>query len=155
MDTYDPKKAAQVWQRVRQATPVETDGGELLGLIAGEWTDTATYLRLSRQFQGREAQLLRRLYEEEQAHAACLKGIYTLMTGQRPPVHTPAVPQESPEITLRRCYGREMRSLAQYERRSDHPEYGPVFARLAEQEREHCRIILELLGRMKPKKAAQ
>ena len=50
---------------------------------------------------------------------------------------------------LRRCYGREMRCLAQYEARANHPEYGPVFARLAEQEREHCRLILELIGNLK------
>ena len=64
------------------------------------------------------------------------------------PTVTPPVPQESPDRCLRRCYGQEMRCLAQYEARSTDPEYGPVFSRLAAQEREHCRIILELLGRL-------
>ena len=42
-----------------------------------------------------------------------------------------------------------MRARAQYEGRSSDPEYGQVYARLAEQEKEHCRIILELIGNLK------
>jgi len=42
-----------------------------------------------------------------------------------------------------------MRCLAQYEARANDPEYGPVFARLAAQEREHCMAVLELIGRAK------
>lgn len=151
METYDPEKAARVWQRVRATAPAEPDSGNLLALIAGEWADAATYLYLSRGRQGKEAAALRRLFEEEQAHAACLKGIYTLTTGQKPVIRTPPPVQEPIEVTLRRCYGREMRSLAEYEARSADPEYGPVFARLAAQEREHCRIVLELIGSLKPK----
>ena len=93
--------------------------------------------------------ILRRLSEQEQAHTACLKGIYTLITGSHPTVRTIAPSQDPPEMILRRCYGQEMHSLAQYEARSGDPEYGQVFARLAEQEREHCRIILELIGNLK------
>lgn len=146
METYDPEKAAQVWQRVHASAPTGPDSDTLLALIAGEWNDAATYLYLARGRQGREAAILRRLFEEEQAHAACLKGIYTLTTGQKPVIHTPPPVQGTLEATLRRCYGREMRSLAEYEARSADPEYGPVFVRLAAQEREHCRIVLELIG---------
>lgn len=151
METYDPEKAARVWQRVHASAPAIPDGSSLLALIAGEWTDAATYLYLSHGRQGKEAAALRRLFEEDQSHAACLKGIYTLTTGKRPIVRTPPPVQEPLEIALRRCYGREMRSLAEYEARSSDPEYGPVFARLAAQEREHCRIVLELIGNLKTK----
>ena len=85
---------------------------------------------------------------EDRAHAACLKGIFNLVTGEKNGFRTPPTPQEAPEISLRRCYGQEMRCLAQYEERSADPEYGPVFSRLAAQEKEHCRIVLELLGRL-------
>ena len=54
-----------------------------------------------------------------------------------------------PEALLRRCYGREMQCLAKYEARSSDPEFGVVFARLAEQERRHCHMVLELLGHLK------
>ncbi len=149
MHTYDPQKAARVWQRVQaeQADAKQTRKNDnLQELIMNEWIAAATYLRLARQMQPKQAAVLQRLGTEEHAHAACLKGIYTLITGEKAVTRTPQPEVESPELTLRRCYGREMRSLKEYESRCDDPEYGHVFARLAEQEREHCRIVLELLG---------
>ena len=151
METYSREKAARVWQRVQEsATPLES-AGQLPALIAGEWADAVTYLQLSRRYQGREAQLLRRLFEQEQSHAACLKGIYTLLTGEQVTQVTPPPPQESTEVVLRRCYGREMQCLAAYEQHGASREYGQVFTRLAQQEWEHCRVILELLGKLKRK----
>lgn len=146
METYDPEKAARVWQRVHAKPETRPEGEGLLALIAGEWADAAAYLALSRQCQGRRSAQLRRLFEEEQAHAACLKGIYTLVTGTRPIVRTPLPPPEPMDVALRKCYGREMRCLAEYESRTADPEYGPVFVRLAAQEREHCKLVLELIG---------
>ena len=151
MDTIDPTTAARVWQRV-QGPSQQTDPAQgLAELIAQEWTDAANYLHLSRRLTGRDSAIARRLFEEEQAHTACLKGIYTLITGQRPTVKAVLPTPEEPEALLRRCYGREMRCLAQYEARSGHPEYGQVFARLADQEREHCRLVLQLLGSLQKK----
>ena len=149
MNHIDPAKAAQVWQRVQSNTPKQHPEQGLLELIAHEGADAATYLQLSRRFQGKESALLRKMFEQEQSHAACLKGIYMLITGTRPATHAAPPEQGDPESVLRRCYGSEMRCLARYEQRSSDPEYGHVFIRLAEQEREHCRMILELLGKIK------
>lgn len=149
---YDPEKAAEIWKRVQSQPPAGPDPSDLLPLIAEEWTDAVTYLHLSRQFKGKEAAALRRLGEQEQAHAACLKGIYTLLTGQHPTLRTPPAPRENPQTLLRRCYGREMRCLAQYQARATDPEHGHVFSRLAAQEQEHCHILLQLLGGLKPKR---
>lgn len=149
MENYNAEKAARVWQRVHSTPVVPAPGEEaaqLTALINAEWTDAATYLHLSRRLQGRQATLLHTLYEQEHAHAACLKGIYTLLTGKRAVTHSTTPAQEPLDATLRRCYGREMRCLAEYERWAAHREYGPVFARLAQQEQEHCRILLEILG---------
>ena len=143
----DPQKAARVWQRVHPEQDSPEQG--LLALIAQEWADASTYLQLSRKLTGKAATLLRTLFEQEQAHMACLKGIYTLITGTHPKIAALPLPQEAPEQILRRCYGREMQCLAQYEQRSNHPEYGKVFARLAQQEQEHCRILLEIIGSLK------
>jgi len=156
MKPYDPQTAARVWQRVQghnTQTPVESPNPEsgLLGLILEEWISASTYLQLSRTLSPREGAVLQRLFREEQTHAACLKGIYTLVTGEKPLMKTPALPKEPPELTLRKCYVREMQSLKEYEARSSDAEYGPVFSRLAEQEREHCRAVLELLGSMQKK----
>ena len=154
MENYNAEKIARVWQRVRgeaeQAPQIEAPRQQGLPmLIAEEQTDATTYLILSRRFQGKQALTLRRMFEEEQAHIACLKGIYTLTTGQRPATKALPLPQESTEAILRRCYGREMRCLAEYEARAKDPEYGRIFAGLAAQEREHCHRILELLGGLK------
>ena len=149
MDLMDNKKAAQVWQRVTGNITPQLDTRELLELITEEWADASTYLHLSRYFQGKESGILRKLSEQEQAHTACLKGIYTLITGSPPKVRTIAPPQEPLMQILRHCYGREMHCLAQYEARMHDPEYGQVFSKLAEQEREHCRLVLELIGNLK------
>ena len=145
METIDKAAAARVWQRVK-GEPESKEKG-LLALIAQEWTDAATYLQLSRRMTGKDSAVLRKMYEQEQSHTACLKGIYTLITGMHPTVRSLPVSQGDIETVLRRCYGREMQCLAQYEARRSDPEYGQVFARLADQEREHCRLLLELLGR--------
>ena len=150
----DANKEAEVWRRVRgEQQPVRPGPMEnLQELIMEEWISASAYLQLSRQMQAKEpAATLQRLFREEQAHAACLKGIYTLVKGTQPTVKTVPAQKERVEIALRKCYGREMRSLMEYEKRSDDPEYGPVFARLAEQEREHCRAVLELIGSLNGK----
>lgn len=146
METYDKAKAARVWQRVQGEVAANPTQG-LQGLIAEEWADAALYLSLSRRVQGNAGAILRKMGQEEQTHMACLKGIYTLQGTGRPEIPTPTPAEKAPvSLLLRRCYGREMRCLAQYEARASDPEYGQIFARMAQQEREHCRQILELLG---------
>ena len=146
MENYDKAKAARVWQRV-QGAAIDNPTRGLAGLIAEEWADAAMYLALSRRVQGTAAAILKKMGQEEQAHMACLKGMYTLQGAGRPEIPAPPPVENAPiGLLLRRCYGREMRCLAQYEARAADPEYGQVFARMAQQEREHCRQILELLG---------
>lgn len=152
MEHYDPQKTARVWQRVQGTGQSLSDTYGLPGLIAEERADAATYLLLSKKFTGKESAILRRMHEQELSHVACLKGIYALSTGEKLGVQSAKPPQEPVEVTLRRCYGREMQCLAQYEARSSDPQYGQTFARLAQQEREHCHQILALLGSLKPKR---
>ena len=149
MEHYDTAKATRVWQRVQSAQQNLPDTQSLSALIAEELEDAATYAQLAKRIGGKEAQTLRLLAQTEHSHASCLKGIYALMTGEPINPTIPPLHQEPTERTLRRCYGREMRCLAQYESRASDPEYGPVFTRLAAQERDHCMTVLELLGRMK------
>lgn len=143
MNTIDPQQAARVWQRVRGEDRLSE--GQLQSMVCDAVTREAAYLNLSRQLPGKSA-LLRSLYTGQQAHTACLKGIYTLITGNHPKVEAIPVPGRSPEAILRRLYGDSMRALADYEAKIADPEYGPVFARLADREKESCRTILELIG---------
>ena len=152
METIDKAKAARVWQRVQGASAANPTQG-LQGMIAEEWADAAIYLSLSRRVQGNAASILRKIGQEEQSHMACLKGIYALQGIGKPDIPAPPPIDKAPvSVILRRCYGREMRCLAQYESRASDPEYGQVYARMAQQEREHCRLILELLGSLPPDK---
>ena len=146
MDMFDQTKAREVWQRVQGNPPVSRPEEGLLALILREAEDADIYLQLSRRLSGKAGAMLGKMYQQEQAHLACLRGIYILTTGKRAAVSLPKRQPDAPERLLRRCYGQEMRCIAQYDQRSSDPEYGQVFAKLAEQEREHCRMILELLG---------
>lgn len=139
----------RVWRRVRGEEPaqVQPDLG-LPGLIAGEMQAGAGYQALAERFSGREAETLRRMAREEHSHEMALRGMHFLITGERPAVKIGPQTREPLETTLRRCYAGEMKSLAAYESRSHDREYGHVFASLAAQEREHCRLVLELLGRL-------
>ena len=148
MENFDPAKATRVWQRVQGVQSPQQDTNGLPALISEELEDAATYIQLARRLGGKDGQTLRQLAAAEQSHAACLKGIYTLVTGEPINPKIPPLRQEPADRTLRRCYGREMRCLAQYEARSADPEYGPVFVHLAAQEREHCMAVLELIGKL-------
>ena len=148
METIDPAKAARVWQRVQGGS--SRDPEELIPLATYEQGDASTYLQLSRRFQGKDAAVLRQLYEQELSHASCLKGMYQMLTGNHLPIPaTQPILGENTQAALRRCYAREMQSLAAYEARMNDPEYGQVFSRLAQQERTHCHTLLTIIGNLK------
>ncbi len=147
MEGYDPKKAAQVWQRVQGTALPDPEDNGLLGLIAGELAASALYLALSKRYTGKENARLRTMAEEAAAHGACLKGMYFLRTGQKAQVQTVPPGQEPMDAALRRCYAGELRSIRAYEARSDQPEYGHIFAGMAQDAHRHSRTILELLGK--------
>ena len=146
MKPYDPNTAAKVWDRVRSTPAAIADAQAVLELIAQEMLDAATYSRLAQRLPPPQAAIARQIARQEQSHISCLKGVYTLITGQKPMVPKPAVTDDPPDILLRRCYGREMRCLSQYEARQTDPQYGHIFLTLARQEQEHCHRILEILG---------
>ena len=149
VETIDPIMEARVWQRVKEDAPRIDPRKGLQELITREWEIAGACLQLSRRLQGKQGAQLRQLYEKEQAHISCLKGMYTLITGQRPHVRGFSNAAGFPETELRRCYGKQMQNLAEYERRSSDSEYGHIFKSLADQERQHCHLLLEILGDLK------
>lgn len=148
MEQFDTAMEDRVWQRVHAEQPSKPEQS-LQSLAAAELAEAAAHLMLSRQLQGKEKAILRKIYEEDQSHAACLKGIH-YFTFDTPLAVRPIPPApESPVIALRKAYGRKLRALRQYESHFNDPEYGAVYQSLAQQEREHCRLILELIGDLK------
>ena len=148
MEQFDTVMEDRVWQRIHGDKPPRPEQS-LQALAAAELSEAAAHLMLSRQLQGREKAILRKIYEEDQSHAASLKGIH-YFTFDTPLAVRPIPPApDAPIIALRKAYGRKLRTLKQYEGRFDDPEYGAVYQTLAQQEREHCRLILELVGTLK------
>ena len=124
------------------------DGQDLRALLLAEEMLADACIRLARRLPGREA-ALQRIARDARGHGACLEGICVLVTGAAPEVRTPAAETGTAAIVLRKCYGWAMRTLAVYEARSRDREYGPVFARLAAQQQEQCRRLLEIIGTVK------
>ena len=148
MANYDKQMADRVWKRVQGEREEEKRDLNLKGLILSAQMASATYQQLSRQLGQREGPVLQRLAREDQGHGACLKGIYTIITDQEPVIKAPPISAGSVNLTLRKCYAGLLKTLQEYEQWSTDPEYGPVFQRLADQEQEHCRLVLELIGRL-------
>lgn len=119
----------------------------LPALIARSWELAAMYSQTARQVSGKDSALLRRLGEESQAQGACLKGIYQMRTGMKSQVCFAPTRQETLRTALRRSYGKELELMGQFDQRRDQAEYGHVYRCLAVQCREHCAVLLEVLGR--------
>lgn len=139
MEVYSPQKITH---------PSGASGGEVLirELIHRGQAAADFYSVLSRSLPRQYGRLLQDMARQEQSHAACLQSIYTLLTGSHPGLVPGTVPQGKPEDMLRFCYGQEMRTLAHFEALSTEPEFGMIFARLAVQERQHCRSLLKILA---------
>ena len=147
MKEIDAQKAVRVWQRVQNEARSQ-GSGQLPALIMEQRELAAMYMQLTQQLAGKkEAAAVQRLSRETQAHMACLKGICLLVTGAVPENRVSGTQKMAADAALRRCYGKALRLLREYEARREDTEYGPVFDRLAQQTREHCCIILELLGK--------
>lgn len=146
MHHMDAKTQAKVWERVRGESASAPDAGALPGLALEELQCAAALQLLSNRFQGKQRMILQQMVREEQEHAACLRGICLLVTGSAPTYRTPAAEDSTTEILLRRCYAGKMRALAAYESRCT-GEYAPAFASMAQQERQHACLLLQLMGR--------
>lgn len=145
---YDIRKEERVWQRVQQEKGERNAPREQIpALIMEQMQLSAAYLQISRLLQGRDGAEFVRLAREARTQAGCLKGILTLMTGCTSPIAGTPVQFATLDALLRHCYGAELRLLKEYENRRADLEYGPVFERLAQRGREHCCVLLELIGK--------
>ena len=149
MKEYDSQKAARVWQRVqgeKQEIPVPPGSDNLQSLIMDQLQLSSMYQRLSGSYGGADGTALMRLAREARTQASCLRGLAVLMLGQKPEVRPAPMHRHALDAALRWCYGQELRLLKEYENRCNDPEYGPVFDRMVQRQREHCCIVLELIG---------
>lgn len=137
--------AGRPWERSR---PEETPETGLQQLAAVQMELMGVYARLSRQFQGREREMLVSLRGQCMEQVRCLKGMYRMITGRM--LHAAAIPpmEERTEVALRRCYGKALRQISAYESRVHQPEYGCVYEHLLREEKNHCWTLTRLVGRL-------
>ena len=147
---YDIRKEARVWQRVQDgkqppepSRPVEN----LPALILEQLQLSSAYRQLAGRMNSKDGAVLIRLEREANMQATCLKGIVALMNGFSPQSAGASQQLSGTDAILRRCYGAELRLLKAYENRISDAEYGPVFDRMAARGREHCYVLLELIGK--------
>lgn len=141
MDSYDSEKAARVWQRVRPGGIASLSGEVLNALILQLRQLAATYHHLS----GRSA-VLKPLSDKKRTQAACLRGLHILTIGSCPEARLPQPKTEPFLAALRRCYTAEMQLLTQFELHCTDPVHGAIFASLTEEQKAHCKTVLELVG---------
>ncbi len=139
MEHYDSQKARQVWQRVwgeqqEVARPLQQ-------LLLAEMQTASDFGRLQRRFPE-----MKPLLAQSRKSIDCLRGILLLTAGTRPAPSALKAKEEPVDILLRRCIGQCLKAAADYAAHANDPEYGCIFAQLAEQKRQHCRRLLELIG---------
>ena len=147
MEKYDPQMAGRVWQRVQQRNQEQPDAAPLLALIQQVWENAAACMTLAKVSQGREAAAFRKIFEQEQATAQALRGIYILQTGTVPPQQAAKGANEITAARLRRCCASAMTAARAFDQRSADSEFGPVFMLLAQRQRENWLLLLEIIGR--------
>jgi hypothetical protein len=146
----DREMQRRVWDRVQGREPVQMPSlkpGSLKPLLYPAQENSAVYQSLSHRLQGKDGEKCRRLHQESQKWIACIKGMCRLQ-GEAIKVPQLTAPKEPTRRALEKCYHREKHLWTEYENRSADPEHGVVFGRLAQQAREHCVTILEILGEL-------
>ena len=146
----DREMQRRVWERVQQRAPEQMlplKRENLKPLLYPAQENSAAYQSLSRRMPGKDGEKCRRLHQESQKCIACIKGMCRLR-GEQVKLKPLPMPKEDPRRLLETCYRREKQLWSEYETRSADPDHGVVFGRLAQQAREHCVTIMEILGEM-------
>lgn len=141
MEKFDPSMESRVWQRVTGSAGVRRqDLGQLL-LAARE--AAGDYRYLAAHMTGDQA---KKLHERAQDTVERLQGLQRLSGGE--PRKPPALPQNQTSVrrVLEQSYHRSRRLAAEFTARSADPEWGMVFAGLAQREQENAMRIAGLMG---------
>lgn len=147
MESIDNRKVRRVWDRVQGTGETGADAAALTALLCQERTDAAVFIQLARRLGGRGGPLLE-LSRQCQQNAGCLRGICTIMTGTPPEIAVPSPAEEPAQSALRKCYVNLLGRMRAYELRSQDPNYGPVFRKMAAAAENSCAAVLELLGKL-------
>lgn len=124
----------RVWQRVRGETDRARSLRECLARQGRLWS---IYRSLSRR--GGKYRLL---LEQKENQIACMRGMMRILTGQ-----TAAHPRCAEcRVDLMEAFAAEQQLLEELTGFSREPDFGAVFGVMAEGQRKHLRILLEVIG---------
>lgn len=140
MEGVDKALEARVWQRV-QGRDVEVDAEEPLALAR----ELAEHYR---QLAGKSAgntERFRRLSGQMQATVRCLRGLCRIR-GCPADRGRAALNQEPTDRRVIKCCHLERRLSVALDRMALEPEWGRIYGRLAEDARQRCAALLEILG---------
>lgn len=147
MENLDRNTEQQVWKRVFAQPQIQSEREDLRLLVLYAMELSAGYRRLAGILTGRDKERLRHLWEGEEANIACLRGIHRLSGGTEEMVKPLSAPNEPARKALEKSYHRTRRALTEYTARLADSEFGMVFQKMADRERDHCAILAELLGK--------
>ena len=150
MEQLDREMQKRVWQRVQSREPVqmpEMPGETLKSLLLTARENHAAYTHLQKQMGPNHRDMVNRLRQGSQRTIACLQGICRLR-GETVKSFRMDAGREDTRRALEKCYHRERKLCAAWEQRVVDPEFGMVFEKLGHLTREHCAILMELLGNL-------
>ena len=134
----------RVWQRVL-AGP-EKSGENLQPLILAAAETAMEYYHLLRRSSGKNREALQQLYDRTRVNLNCLRGLQTMRFGSAGKVGNLPASGENQRKIMETCYRRTPRAMTEYTARSAEPEFGAVFAVMAQREQSNAALIAEILG---------
>lgn len=145
MERMDKSREGQVWQRVLNPQPAPVRDS-LRGLRRESAALCGAYRQLMSALNGKAGEMAARLYREETAVSACLRGLEVVRgeDGGKLKVSQPG--REPPLRLLRGCYHRTRSCMAEYTARTVDSETGAVFRALADRAQQQCALLAELMG---------
>ncbi len=141
MERIDEELQARVWQRVcsREAEALPPELPCRMLSLAG---DLAACYRALAAKRGGQFRSLHRQLQETRARLRTLQQF----AGCREPETRRMPPKGDAQALLERCCHLERRLAEELEGRRSDPEWGPVFALMAQQARQRCLRVLALRG---------
>ena len=134
----------RVWQRVMAAPGDSRE--DLRPLMHPAAENAMEYYALTKRATGKTREALQKLYDRARVNLNCLRGLQSMRFGTAGKSAPQPSSGENLRKTLEKCYHRTRRAIMEYTARSAEPEFGAVFAVMADRERENIALIAELLG---------
>lgn len=140
----DKDMESRVWQRVMAAPGQSSE--DLRPLMHAASETAMAYWHLTKKANGKNKELLQKLYDRARVNLNCLKGIQAMRFGTAGKLSPLPASGEPMQKVLEKCYHRTRRAMTEYTARSAEPEFGAVFLVMSQREQDNAALIAELLG---------